>query len=224
MKSYAIIAAAALVIAPLAFAGQPEAAAKGDYAEARSCDVYTGPCFANGEMGLTGTEAVMAWHVREGAWNGVSVAGLSVIAVVHTEETLGYKVDDQYDGRALIIVDEAADADQRAALRAMVIAKTDGVIGSIVKEIASPITAKIGACEGSGCAYVEAPGLVELNTRCLGEGDHICNNERVFYPPLTEVQGAIPAFSEIAKFDAEGLGATWEVSGGRNAFLATFGG
>ena len=32
------------------------AALKGDYLEARSADVYTGPCFAMSEVGLTGQE------------------------------------------------------------------------------------------------------------------------------------------------------------------------
>ena len=35
----------------------------GEYLEARSCDVWTGPCFANGEIGLSGKEAVLAWKV-----------------------------------------------------------------------------------------------------------------------------------------------------------------
>ena len=37
----------------------------GDYIEARTSDVYVGPCFANSEMNLTGQEAVLAWRVRE---------------------------------------------------------------------------------------------------------------------------------------------------------------
>jgi hypothetical protein len=42
----------------------------GEYLEARTCDVYTGPCFANGEVGIAGKEAVMAWKVDEGKWAG----------------------------------------------------------------------------------------------------------------------------------------------------------
>ena len=47
----------------------------GEYLEARSCDIYTGPCFANGEIGITGKEAVMAWKVDEGSWAGQDLAG-----------------------------------------------------------------------------------------------------------------------------------------------------
>ena len=40
----------------------------GHYVEARTCQVYTGPCFANGEIGVAGKDAVMAW--REAKPNG----------------------------------------------------------------------------------------------------------------------------------------------------------
>ena len=35
---------------------------RGDYIETRSADVYTGQCFANGEVNLVGKEAIVAWH------------------------------------------------------------------------------------------------------------------------------------------------------------------
>ena len=50
---------------------------RGDYIESRSTDVYVAQCFANGEVGLTGNFALMAWHVEEGAWNGVKLDGLT---------------------------------------------------------------------------------------------------------------------------------------------------
>ena len=57
----------------LAFVGCVAAQAKvnGDYVESRSADVYTGQCFANGEVGLSGDQAILAWHIRSGSWDGV---------------------------------------------------------------------------------------------------------------------------------------------------------
>ena len=42
---------------------------RGEYVETRSADVYTGQCFANGEVNLVGNEAILAWHVRSGSWD-----------------------------------------------------------------------------------------------------------------------------------------------------------
>ncbi|MGD0181387.1 MAG: hypothetical protein ABSC15_16355, partial [Terriglobales bacterium] len=53
---------ALLALTTSAFAQQ----IRGDYVETRSADVYTGQCFANGEVNLVGDEAILAWHVQSG--------------------------------------------------------------------------------------------------------------------------------------------------------------
>ena len=52
-----------LLAAPLASAGTIQ----GIYMETRTCQVYTGPCFANAEIGLAGKDAIMAWKIQQGA-------------------------------------------------------------------------------------------------------------------------------------------------------------
>ena len=57
MKRWFALAAVALAVMAL-----PAAAAgiTGQYVECRTCDVYTGPCFANAEM-TVGKNAVLGW-------------------------------------------------------------------------------------------------------------------------------------------------------------------
>ena len=50
----------------------------GEYLEARSCDVFTGPCFANGDIGLNGREAVMAWKVDAGKFKSLVKAAAAL--------------------------------------------------------------------------------------------------------------------------------------------------
>ena len=40
---------------------------RGEYIEARTADVFTGPCFSNAEVFIYGNQAVMAWKVTEGS-------------------------------------------------------------------------------------------------------------------------------------------------------------
>ena len=42
-------------------AGLPAHSINGNYMEARTADVYTGPCFANDEAEINGKEAVFGW-------------------------------------------------------------------------------------------------------------------------------------------------------------------
>src|SRR5579884_3454667 len=95
----------------------PSTSVRGEYVEARTADVYTGPCFANAEVGLTGDLAVMGWKIDKGEWQGVNLDGLSVMGVVHASGTLGDVNESVYPVKAVLIVDERANPEQRLALR-----------------------------------------------------------------------------------------------------------
>src|SRR5277367_6864303 len=90
---------------------------RGDYVEARTADVFTGPCFSNAEVFIYGNHAVMAWKVTEGSWKGVDLSGLCVAAAVNGTTT--FSEDKPEKAESVLIVDSKADARQREALVAM---------------------------------------------------------------------------------------------------------
>ena len=197
-------------------------AISGDYLEVRSCDVYTGPCFANSEMGLTGKEGIMVWSVRDGNWKGTSLEGLSVIAVVRTDGTLGDLHYQPRSGKAVLIVDARANSEQRVALTDLACSLAGKLIKEVVEIKTSRMEVALGTCAKAGCASVKAGGLVEISTRCLGSKDHMCGNEDAYYPPLTEVKGAFAAVAELASYRGPGLDVTWQITSKRSAYLGTF--
>jgi len=194
----------------------------GDYLEVRTCDVYTGPCFANAEMGLSGKEAILVWSIREGQWKNTALDGLKVIAVVKTEDTLGDQSYQPRTGKAVLVVDAKATSEQREALLDFARARAGKLIGEVANVKSLNIESSLGTCKSGGCATVKAGNLININTRCFGENDHKCGNESTYYPPLTEVNGAYPAFTELATFKGTGLNVTFEATGQRSAFLASF--
>src|SRR6516162_6336311 len=101
----------------------------GAYIEARTCDVWTGPCFANAEMNLGGKHAVLGWQVEKGTLGDVKLDGLGVVAVVAASDTLGLKQTGP--SRAVLIVDSRATAAQRDAL--VRLAQRQG--GDLVKNV-----------------------------------------------------------------------------------------
>jgi len=215
--------AVVMLAAAAAFAGkQFTPTISGDYLEVRSCDVYTGPCFANAEMGLTGKEGMLVWSVRDGSWNGVKLDGLNVIAIVRTDGTLGDLRYQPRSGKAVLVVDTLATPKQREALVELARSLAGGLINEVAEVKTAPMEVAIGTCGNKGCASVKAGKLVQITTRCLGSKDHLCGNEETFYPPLTEVTGAYPAFTELASFDGSGLDLTWALVEKRNAFLGQF--
>jgi hypothetical protein len=226
MVTVSAVATLLLTISP-ASAGLPGRESppgiSGRYLEVRSCDVYTGPCFANAEMGLDGKEAILVWSIQQGHWHGSDLAGLNVIAVVRANETLGNLKYAQPRGDTVLIVDERAGKVQQAALAAFAKAAAARLIGTIVETRTAPIAASLGDCAKQGtCASVTAGGLVNISTRCLGTGDHACGNEDLFYPPLTDARDVKAAFTEIFSFQGNGLNVKWATTGLRSAYVGTF--
>jgi hypothetical protein len=217
MKTLALLSVLG-VAASTAFAGS----VTGDYLEVRSCDVYTGPCFANAEMNLTGKEGMLFWSVKEGNWNGVDLKGLNVMAVVRADASLGDLHYNPRSGDTVLILDSKANSAQRAALTDFAKNMGGKLISHVVDVKNAPIESSLGTCKMKGCASVQAGDLVEITTSCLSAKHDVCGNEETFYPPLSKVEGAYPVFTELASYSGPGLNLTWQISGKRSAFLAKF--
>jgi hypothetical protein len=67
-----------------------------------------------------------------------------------------------------------------------------------------------------------AGNIARIETRSLCQGDHICGNESVYYPPLTKVEHAMPAYTLNESFSGQGLGAVWNRRDTRSAFVGSF--
>jgi hypothetical protein len=205
-----------LLIVPSAFAQ-----ISGDYVETRSADVYTGQCFANGEVNLVGNEAIMGWRVSQGSWEGVSLDGLSVVAVVRAKATLGDPYADPYPAKSVLIVDDQATAAQKQALLKFAHHMTGKLTDNIEQVISAPVDLAI-VREHHGKALLRAGNFVTVQTRAVNDGDHVCGNEETFYPPLTETSHAMPAVATRDEYHGPGLNDTWSLSGKRSAFVGSF--
>jgi hypothetical protein len=192
----------------------------GEYVEARTADIYTGPCFANSEVELTGNLAVLGWKIETGAWQGVSLAGLSVMGIVHAESTLGDFMHPEVVGaRAVIIVDERATAEQRIALGQFAKQMGGDLLKNVVRTDARPITFTRGDMRE---AKMVAGELAKVETRALEETDKICHNEAVWYKPLTQLDHAMAAYTVEQSYQGKGLNTTWSYPGKRSAYVGTF--
>ncbi|MBI2823339.1 MAG: DUF1326 domain-containing protein [Planctomycetia bacterium] len=195
----------------------------GSYLEARTCDVYTGPCFANAQVGLTGQQAILAWSIDGGSYGGVDLSGLKVVMTVRASDTLGYGggvVIHPDPIRSVILVDQEATAAQRQALVNFARERAGQVAGEVVRVAAVPIDMAVDHVDMVG--ELKAGNEIAVTTRKLSKTDCVCSNEVTFYPPLTKVENSEPAYTIDASFTGRGLGARWSCPFSRSAFLATF--
>ena len=126
---------------------------KGDYLESRTCDVYTGPCFANGQIGLAGREAILAWGIDQGTYRGVDLAGLKVVMAIRAADTLGFGgglVIHPDPIRSVIIVDQQATEPQREALAEFARERAGRLAGDVTRIDAAPIEMVVDHAEMVG--------------------------------------------------------------------------
>src|SRR4029077_4318643 len=118
-RAIVVTALVGLTAAPLLAGGK--ATVSGEYVEARTAEVFTGGCIMGSEAETMGKEAVLAWRVDRGSFNGVSIDGLAVVAAVAGDRNLG--IQEVGGGKAVtrstLFVDQRANPAQRLALVAM---------------------------------------------------------------------------------------------------------
>jgi hypothetical protein len=217
MRFISLLCTAVLLCSVLSFGEQIH----GDYIETRSADVYTGQCFANGEVNLVGNEAILAWHVQSGTWDGVSLDGLTVAAAVEARATLGDPYGNPYPAKSVLLVDDQANEQQRSALVAFAHQMGGELLSNAEQIIPAPMELVVNH-ERHGVAMLRAGHFATVQTRSLNENDHLCGNEVTFYPPLTEVAHSMPAVALTDAYRGPGLGVDWESHGKRSAFVGTF--
>jgi hypothetical protein len=216
MNRCLLVAALALILcaAPVSAAGLT-----GKYIEARTCDIWTGPCYANAEMNLTGKHAVIGWTIDKGAFDKVNLDGLGVVAIVAAHDTLGLKQTGK--AKSVLIVDSRATAAQREALISLAKKQGGDLTANVVHVDSAPINLTICPCDENGCAVLKA-GQAKIETRCLNTHDKVCGNEHAFYPPLTKDVKVTPAMAVETSYQGKGIGAKWSESNRRGVYLGSF--
>src|SRR2546421_5760712 len=86
-RAFLVVAAVAFAASPLVAGGK--GSVSGAYVEARTAEVFTGGCVMNSEAVTMGKQAVLAWKVDRGSFNGISIDGLSVVAALSGDRNLG---------------------------------------------------------------------------------------------------------------------------------------
>jgi hypothetical protein len=190
----------------------------GSYVEARTAEVFTGGCVMNSEAGTAGKEAVLAWKVDRGSFNGVAIDGLSVVAAISGTANLGIQEigGEVANTRSSLFVDQRANPAQRLALVAMANDLSKGMIGTIVNVTPAPIQ-----FADTSHAVQIAAGQVALDVNKHPSHDPSCGAMQ-WFRPLSVMNDATLGETTKHSFNGNTLGVKWSDPGKRSAFFGTF--
>jgi hypothetical protein len=214
-KGLFVIAAMVVAVSALVFSSQAEnVSLRGDYVEVRTASVFAGACHYNGEVVTTGRDAMMAWNVTSGKWQGVDLTGVRVLAIVSADANLG---ESNAARQSEIIVDASASRTQALAMVNALKEKYAASLGNVVEVRSAPIS-----FERNGRTYAVVTNEAAINVEGM-PNDLCCKMPNlVWYSPLVGLENRKVGYTSKALYSGKVVGEPWSRSGENSAFYGTF--
>jgi hypothetical protein len=216
MKRFWILASMLVVCAAaVAFTSQADnTSVKGDYVEVRTASIFAGACHYNGEVTTTGRDALMAWNVTSGKWNGVDLTGVRAIAVVSADDNLS---NTGAGRRAEVIMDQSASHAQAVAMLDAIKSRYAEALGEIISVRSAPIKFK-----HEGKTYDVGSTEAAINVEAM-PNDLCCRMPNlIWYSPLVSLGQRKVGYTVNAIYTGHTVGDNWERAGENSAFYGNF--
>jgi len=216
----AILSAVLAVTGLAMLSAEPGARLTGEYVEARTAEVFAGGCIMNSEAETMGRQAIMAWKITSGSFEGIPLDGLTVAAAVAGDRNLGMREmggEEPTVVKAIITVDPRATRAERDALVRFVRAMSRGLITEVVRVDTAPI--KFATSQN----YVEVsvPESMQLTVNKEMKHDPSCGAMQ-WFKPFSTLEHSAMGVAEAHSFSGQGLGTKWSAPDKRSAFFGTF--
>ena len=206
----------AVVVAASAFVFTSRAdnvSLRGDYVEVRTASVFAGACHFNGEVVTTGREAMMAWNVTSGKWQGVDLTGVKVMAIVSSDSNLS----DKDAARQSEIVIDSPSRQQSLAMLNAIKEKYAASLGNIVKVRNATIS-----FVREGKTYAVAADDATINVEAM-PNDLCCKMPNlVWYTPMVGLENRKVGYTTNANYTGNTVSEQWSRSGENSAFYGSF--
>ena len=186
---------------------------RGDYVEARTASVFAGACHYNGERVTEGRSAVLAWRISGGAFNGVDLAGVKLVAAVACDDNLA----ETGAGRKSEFVVDAATDQQATAAVAWAKSKVGDQLGQVAAVRREAITFRHDADEYE----MNAAGFASMKVQAMPDAACCSQPYLVWYQPLMTVTARRVGYTVNAVYTGH-TGTAWNRSDENSAIYGTF--
>lgn len=191
---------------------------RGDYVEACNCEVAC-QCIWLEPPDDDVCTVSFGWHIDDGRYGDVDLSGLDVSMLVYTDEGVMFAPGTGW--HVVLLIDEAADDDQRAALEDVYLGRAGGIFAAVADahvETAEVATASVSVTRDGSDVSVAVDDAVTMEV--VGKVGFNEELGTISPHPLTRSLEMTTGKSTIAtvSYDDE---FSWDVSG-NNAYLGDF--
>lgn len=210
------VAVLSLGLGSSAFAGE---SVTGSYVEARTAEVFAGGCIMSSEAETIGRQAVMAWRIDRGGFDGQPLDGLRVVAAVSGDRNLGIR---EIGGeapsyvKAVVYVDRRATPAQQRALARLAQSMSRGLISEVVE-----LTPVAIAFDETAESFAVSAGDARLQVRKSIDHGPACGAMK-WFSPFSVVDDARLGTTVAHGFSGGGLDIRWSAPNRRSAFFGEF--
>ena len=204
-----------VAVSALVFGSQAEnVGVRGEYVEVRTASVFAGACHYNGEIVTTGRDAMMAWNVTSGKWQGVDLTGVRAMAIVNSASNLS---EPNAARQSEVIIDTSASREQAQAMLSALQEKYASSLGKIVEVRNAAIT-----FDHKDRSYSVKADDATIDVEAM-PNDLCCKMPNlVWYKPLVGLENRKVGYTSNATYGGRKVSEPWSRSGENSAFYGTF--
>jgi hypothetical protein len=188
----------------------------GTYFEACNCAAAC-PCVFLSAPTEGQCTVILAWHIDEGSFGGVTLNGLNVAMLAHTP---GHMLQTKW--KVALYLDEHAGADQQQALGGIFSGQAGGhlaTLGPLIGEVMGVKAVPIQYLATGKERSLRIPNIAEVDIEALeGQGGSLVT---IDHHPFTPVPGHPAVVSTSKKLSIHDHGISLELSG-KNGFYSPF--
>ena len=204
-----------VAVSALVFGSQAEnVSVRGEYVEVRTASVFAGACHYNGEVITTGRDAMMAWNVTSGKWQGVDLTGVRAMAIVNSASNLS---EPNAARQSEVIIDTSASREQAQAMLSALQEKYASSLGKIVEVRNAAIT-----FDHKDRTYSVKADDATIDVEAM-PNDLCCKMPNlVWYKPLVGLENRKVGYTSNATYGGRKVSEPWSRSGENSAFYGLF--
>jgi hypothetical protein len=204
-----------VAVSALVFGSRAEnVSVRGEYVEVRTASVFAGACHYNGEVVTTGRDAMMAWNVTSGKWQGVDLTGVRAMAIVNSASNLS---EPNAARQSEVIIDAGASREQAEAMLSALKERYAASLGKIVEVRNAAIT-----FNHKDRTYSVKADDATIDVEAM-PNDLCCKMPNlVWYKPLVGLENRKVGYTSNATYGGRKVSEPWSRSGENSAFYGLF--